>query len=97
MSVTFNVLDKKTITKAIKDMSGPERELAKLRARDVAKAVSSISPDFRRLVALQILEEDGFISEGAVDRATKIEAKEDNTSPSVKSVFAEMRKGRGAQ
>jgi hypothetical protein len=89
MSVNFNIVDKKLLTKAIKDMTGAERELTKLRVRDVARAVSSISPDFKRLVALQILEEDGLISEGSVEQATK--HKKDDTGSETSSVFAKMR------
>jgi hypothetical protein len=90
MSVNLNIVDRKLLAKAIKDMTGAERELTKLRARDVARAVSSISPDFKRLVALQILEEDGLVSEGSVEQATKAERK-DEASPEMSSVFAKMR------
>jgi hypothetical protein len=100
MSVNLNIVDRKLLAKAIKDMTGAERELTKLRARDVARAVSSISPDFKRLVALQILEEDGLISEGSVEQATSAREREDDASPEgssllrsreTSSVFAKMR------
>lgn len=96
MSVTLNILDKQTITKALKNMSQAEAELTKIRAREVAQALA-LSPDFKRLVTLQLLEEEGLISQGSVDKATTIEPKRTDTSPSVKSVFAQMTAGKGSQ
>lgn len=95
MSANLTIVDRQLISKALKDMTQAEAELTKIRAKEVAKAVS-LSPDFKRLVALQILEEDGLIAEGSVETATRIEAKTADASPSVKSVFAQMSAGRQA-
>lgn len=96
MSVNFNIVDRGLISKALKDMSQAEAELTKIRAKEVAQALA-LSPDFKRLVTLQLLEDDGLISEGTVEKATRVETKEHTSSPEMKSVFARMAAGRGSQ
>ncbi|WP_442577706.1 hypothetical protein ACSBOB_19280 [Mesorhizobium sp. ASY16-5R] len=77
MSFKFQMIDKALLGSSFDKMGKPEKQLARTRAKEFAQAVASdksLSSDFKRLAAYQLLEELGTLPVGSAIRGTIGEA-----------------------
>lgn len=92
MAVTFNYLDKDILSKPLDKMNKLEKQLLDIRLHEIADSIKSSGIN-DELLALRILESNGTLPEGTVQRM--LDSVKDYTPEATgrKSVYATRLKG----